>query len=321
MPASSATETAPPRPAPAGAPAAARSQSFLALLASGAPLSILFGGGSFVATRVALGAYDPVAIVALRFLLGAALVYGVLAVRRLPLLPERADRARCALLGLILGGHLLIQAFAMLFTSATNSGWIVGFSPVAIALGAQLFLRERLRSVGWAGVAIASGGVFVVTLAKSPDFARAGVGDLLVFSSTITWAAYTLLSSRPVARSGALRVTAFAMAVAALVATGFALARPEAGGLLEAGALRGRSFLAVLYLGLLCSGVSFTIWLRAVERFGAAQTGVLIYFQPFVTAVVATLYYADEPLTVHALAGGPLVLLGVALVRRGRARS
>jgi drug/metabolite transporter (DMT)-like permease len=295
---------------------ARRSSSLRELFSSGAPLSIVFGGTSFIATRIALRCFDPLTIVAARFVLGAALLFLVLRVRGEKLFPERADRPRCALLGLVIAAHLLIQAFAMQHTSAIHSGWIVGFSPVAIALGAQLFLRERLRAIGWLGAACASAGVFVVTLAKTPDFSRAGTGDLLMLSSCLSWAAYTLLGSRPVATSGSLRVNAFSMSVAAAVAGLALLASAPAGGLVAGDGDLRDGLLAVLFLGCICNGVSFAIWARVVERFGAAQTGALLYFQPFVT-LIAALLVLHEPLGAPALLGGPLVLFGVALVRRG----
>lgn len=300
-------------PPPPTAASARRPSTWREVAASGAPLAIVFGGTSFIATRIALAGFDPFSIVAARFVLGAALLFLVLRLRGEPLLPERADRPRCALLGLVIAVHLLIQAFAMQHTTAIHSGWIVGFSPVTIALGAQLFLGERLRAIGWLGAACASAGVFVVTLAKTPDFARAGFGDLLMLSSCLSWSAYTLLATRPVARSGSLRVNALSMSFAALVAGPalllFAPARGPGGA---------ESLLAVLFLGCVCSGVSFAIWARAVERFGAAETGALLYFQPFVT-LAAALVVLDEPLGSTVLLGGPLVLLGVALVRRGAA--
>jgi drug/metabolite transporter (DMT)-like permease len=277
-------------------------------------LPILFWGVSFVATRVALRAFHPFGLVATRFLCGALLVYGFLWARKQTLWPARRDWPVCFVLGLILGAHLLIQGFALLSTSAIHSGWIVGFSPVVIALGAQIFLGERLRALGWAGAALATLGVWLVAFATAPDWKHPGAGDLLVLSSTVTWAAYSLLSTGPVSRNGAVRVTAFALGVGALVCTlaalgtGFVIRPPTAH---EIGAL--------LFLGVLCSGVAFALWFRAIEIHGAAKIGALIYFQPFVT-LVAGAALLDETVTPYALAGGPLVVLGVWFVNRWSSR-
>lgn len=281
------------------------------LIASGAPLSILFWGASFVATRIALEALHPMGLVAVRFAAGTALLVAILRWKKLAILPRRGDLTRCTLLGFVLGAHILIQGYGLRATTAINSGWIVGFSPVTIALGAQIFLRERLRATGWLGVLLASGGVFTVMLAHPLDLSRASLGDLLILSSCLTWTAYTLLSKGPVARNGALRVTAFAMGVGASIAsiaalfTGFSV-----------GPLTVRVVVALAFLGLLCSGVAFSLWLRAIDRFDAARVGAMLYFQPFVT-LAASVIVLSEPVTWHAIVGGALVLLGVWWVSRG----
>lgn len=277
-------------------------------------LPILFWGTSFVATRIALAAFHPFGLVAARFVLGALLVYGFLAARGETLWPARRDLGACIFLGVVLGAHLLIQGFALLSTTAINSGWIVGFSPVVIALGAQLFLRQPLAARGWLGVALATLGLWIVAFAAAPDWLHPGSGDLLVLSSTITWATYSLVSIGPVARNGAVRVTAFAMAVGAIVctlaalSTGFALRAPSAS-----------EIASLLFLGVFCSGVAFSLWFRAIELRGPAAIGALIYFQPFVTLVAGALVL-HEAVTPYALIGGPLVMLGVWLVNRGNSR-
>jgi drug/metabolite transporter (DMT)-like permease len=137
----------------------------------------------------------------------------------------------------------------------------------------------------------------------------------LVLVSTLTWATYSLASIGAVARNGAVCVTAFAMTVGAVVCTlaalfsGFTLRAPS-----------GSEIATVLFLGVLCSGIAFSLWFRAIELFGPARIGALIYFQPFVTLVAGALVL-HEAVTPYALAGGPLVILGVRLVNRGSARS
>lgn len=286
---------------------------FRALLASGAWLSITFWAASFVATRAAIEAFHPYALVAARFALGSALLYLALLLRREPLLLERADRPRGLLLGLILGAHIAVQAFALFHTSAVHSGWIVGSCPVVIALGAQLFLGQRLGALAWGGIGVAACGVLLIALEHSSALADAGWGDLLVFGTTFSWAAYTLLSAAPVARSGALRTSAFAMGIASLVC---ALAA-----LVEGRALRGTPdaahWLELAFLGVCCSGLAFWLWSRAIGRFGMARLGSLIYFQPFLTAALACALGGERP-DWHTWVGGPLVVLGVWLLGRGR---
>ena len=273
-------------------------------------VSVVFWGQSFIATRVALEGLSPLAVVALRHGTGTLVLVGWLLLRRGPLLPAPGDRLISVGLGLLLGVHLLIQTSGLLFTSAINTGWIIAFIPVCIALGARLFFGQRLPWHAWAGAMVALAGVLGVCAAPHADFARARWGDLLQLISCLTWTAYTLLSARPVARSGALSVTAVAMGVAAAVN---AAALPFFGA--RSGPLTPSVAWAVLFLGVLCSGVAYACWNRALDRDGATRAGAMLYFEPFVTLITAATVL-NEPVTANALVGGPVVLLGVWLLGR-----
>ncbi|MBK7643407.1 MAG: DMT family transporter [Planctomycetes bacterium] len=287
--------------------------SLAGVLRSGAWLSILFWAASFVATRSAIEVFHPFALVAARFALGSALLYGLLLARRERPLLAREDLPRGLLLGAILGAHICVQAFALLRTSCVHSGWIVGACPVVIAVGAQLFLGQRIAPLSWLGIGVAACGVLAIALEHSSALGQAGFGDLLVFGTTFSWAAYTLLSAAPVARSGALRTSAFAMGVASLVCAGAAL--------LEGRALLGTpslgNWLELGFLGACCSALAFWLWNRAIARFGMARLGALLYFQPFVTAGLALALGEERP-GWNTWIGGPLVLSGVWLLGRGR---
>ena len=279
---------------------------------SGAALFAVFAwGASFVATRLALEAFTPFAIVALRLTLGTALLLAVARAGRLRAVPGREAAGVAVLLGLIVAAHLLIQAIGLGHTTAINAAWIIGFIPVVIALGARLFLGQRLPALAWTGVAIASIGVLLVTAQEPPDFAYARLGDLLQLGSCFTWAAYTLVAVRPLQRWGSLPMTAAPMAVAAAV-------------LWAAVAVDGRlvvappglaSVVAIAFLGVFCSGIAFLLWLRAVAAVGPARSGVYLYVEPFVTLALAWAVL-DEPVMVSAVAGGITVLIGVAMVHR-----
>jgi drug/metabolite transporter (DMT)-like permease len=279
---------------------------------SGAALfAVVAWGASFVATRIALEAFTPFALVALRLTLGVVLLLAVARWQRQRAVPGRGAAGVTVLLGLIVAAHLLIQAIGLGHTTAMNSAWIISFIPVVIALGARIFLGQRLPALAWAGVAIASLGVLLVTAQEPPDFANARLGDLLQLGSCFTWAAYTLVAVRPLQRWGSLPMTAAPMAVAAAVLW---LAAAADGRLLVAPPHLA-SMLSIVFLGVLCSGAAFLLWLRAVAAVGPARSGVYLYVEPFVTLALASAMLG-EPVLVNAVAGGLAVLVGVALVHR-----
>jgi drug/metabolite transporter (DMT)-like permease len=274
-------------------------------------VAVAVWGASFPATRLALESFHPLGLVAVRLAVGAILL--TLLVRGIGRSALRLgpDTARCLFLGVVLGVHLLIQAYGLQYTSAIRTGWIIAFIPALIALGAHLFLRQRLGPVGWIGIALAWGGVLLVTGPPEADFVRARLGDALQMLSGVTWTVYTLAATRPIARNGSLPVTAFTMVVAALVVGPPAV---WAGVLSEP--LTVRSFAALAFLAVMASGLAYALWLRALEEQGATRLGAMLYFEPFFTMATAAILL-HETVTPWVILGGAAVLLGVWLVGKG----
>jgi drug/metabolite transporter (DMT)-like permease len=279
---------------------------------AGALFATTIWGLTFVALPVALTGFAPLQIVWIRNVLGAALLFGVLKARGGPLLPQREDRPRCALLGVIFGAHLLVQTFAMQRTTADRAGWVIACIPAVVALGSRLFLGRRMRVLGWAGVATASCGVAVLMATKASALIDVGAGDWMVLSTCFSWAAYTLLSVGPMERNGALRVTAFAMIVSALPNLVAALALPAA-----ALAPDARSIAALVFLGVFASALATWAFNVAVVAIGPTRGASFQYLQPFVTSAGAFFYLHEVP-TRGVLLGGPIVLAGVWMIQRGR---
>jgi drug/metabolite transporter (DMT)-like permease len=291
-----------------GAPRAAqRWRSFAKAL-----LATVFWGLSFVAVRIALEGVRPFGLVSMRNVLGALILFGVLAARKEHLWPAREDRGRCTLMGLILGVHLLVQTTALQLTTAVRAGWIIAFVPAVVALFSTVFLGRRLRPLGWLGIGLATVGVMALTSVRPAELASAGWGDWMVLSTCFLWAGYTLLSFAPMQRSGALRTTAWSMAVSVVPNLCAALVD---GCLRESTSLR--SLAAVLFLGVGASAIAMWAFNSAVSEIGPERGAAFQYLQPFVTLAGSALLL-DEPMTRTMLVSGPVVLLGVWLIQRSK---
>ena len=90
------------------------------------------------------------------------------------------------------------------------------------------------------------------------------------------------------------------------------LAGPGVG---ELGQLRGNGWLAMGFLGVVCSGLAYIFWYDALQVIPAAELGAFLYVEPLVAVGVAAVLLG-ETMTVLALACGAVILLGVWLVNR-----
>lgn len=275
-------------------------------------LAVTLWGLSFVATRIALGWLTPIGLVCSRLVIGwcAMAAFARMGGCRSRLCRE--DALRCALLGLILAVHLLIQNIGLLKTTATNTGWIIGFIPATIAVGARLFLREKLPVLAWIGIAIGACGVGMVSLSGGFSLSDAKIGDALQLASCVTWTAYTLLAVGAISRSGARKVTQRSFSVAAIVVAMFCAFLPVVAGEMSVPAL-----CSVVFLGVLSSGIAYIAWFAAVREIGSSATGAYLYLEPFVTMAAATTVIR-EPVAGLGVAGGMTVIAGVWLVARSK---
>ena len=69
-------------------------------------------------------------------------------------------------------------------------------------------------------------------------------------------------------------------------------------------------WVAIAFLGVLCSGLAYIYWYDALKALPVAQVSSLLYVEPLVTMFVAAALIG-EPITLAALLGGAVILLGV----------
>jgi drug/metabolite transporter (DMT)-like permease len=81
-----------------------------------------------------------------------------------------------------------------------------------------------------------------------------------------------------------------------------------------------RGWLALGFLGIVCSGFAYIFWYDALEILPASQVGVFLYLEPLVGVLVAAAVL-DEQLGWASVAGGGIILLGVWLVNRAAVKA
>ncbi|MEO6278701.1 DMT family transporter [Roseateles sp.] len=271
----------------------------LALLAAA-----LFGLSTPLVQRAGAGC-GPWATAALLYA-GAALMG---ALSRRPVEREarvvRGDLPRLlamALFGAALGPAAL--AWGLQRSSATGASLLLTLEALFTALLAAVLYREQLdRRVRAAlGLLLAGGAVLVLDQGWGGGGQLAGL--LAVLAATLAWGVDNTLS-RGVAERDPSQVVAvkasLGVALTVLVAWLAGEGPPTAA-----------SALALFAIGALGYGLSLRFYLLAQRAFGAARTGSVFAFAPFIGAVAALALGDRSPGWPMLVAGG-LMLAGVAL--------
>jgi drug/metabolite transporter (DMT)-like permease len=284
---------------------------------AGALLAVAIWGVSFVATKAVVQEISPIAVIFARSVLGAVLLAVILRARGESTLPPRASLGPLALMAFVgVAFHGLLQAYALTLTTAVNTGWLIALVPIWSALLAAALGRERFGPGKLAGLVVGFAGTLLVVTRGRLDAGIVALpatrGDLLVLASTVNWAVYSLLGLGTIRKLGPTRATAGAMLLGALMLLPVFLASGGAG---ELAHLSRGGLAALLFLGLATSGLGYLFWYRALERVETSRVAALLYVEPLFTLAAAVVVIA-EPVGLVTVAGGALVVAGVALVQR-----
>lgn len=273
-------------------------------------LTAVFWGGTFVAGRLLAGQMGPFAAAFLRFALATACLL-VLARSREGGLP-RLDRR--GLPGVLLLGATGVFAYNALFftglatVTAGRAAVIVAANPIVIALGAALFFGERLTRRKAAGIILSvAGAVWVIGRGHPLALLAQGLapGDAAILGCVGSWAAYSLLGKKVMARISPLAAVAWSSLAGALMLLPAALAEGLAPLSYPASA-----WVALAYLGVFGTVLGFTWFYEGIRAVGPSRAGVFINLVP-VSAVAIAWLLLGEPADPSLLLGGGLVLAGV----------
>jgi len=270
---------------------------------------VAFASNSLL-TRSALGtgAIDAASFTAIRLLAGAAMLVAIVRIR---------DGGWTALRGGGALGPAILFAYAVPFSLAyvrigAAVGALVLFGVVQLTMvGYGLATGERPSLRTWAGLALATGGLVLLTAPAAtriehPD----GVGVALMAIAGAAWAVYTLAgrsSVEPVAGNARNFLWSSPPAVLVVLATPGHITATT------------RGVLLALVSGGVTSGLGYVLWYRALPRLSVTQAAIAQVGVPIIAAAggVALL---REPLTVRLVLAGAAVLGGIGLLVSRRLR-
>jgi drug/metabolite transporter (DMT)-like permease len=231
------------------------------------------------------------------------------------ILPSCTPRelAASALLGLLnpfLYYLLLLQAYARLLAQTAlvlNYTW-----PLFMALLAVPILRRRLRRRSLAALLASFAGVLIIVTRGQPGGIRLTdtAGTILAVGSAVCWALYWLLNMRD------RRAVIDKLCLNFLFGTVYAwLAAAVSRQILLPSAL---GLAGAAWLGVFEMGLTFLLWLRALEATRSpAMLGNIAYLVPFV-ALIPLRFILGERLLASTFWGAGLIVAGILLQGLGR---
>lgn len=276
--------------------------------------AVIFWGASFIATKFLLNYISPETIISMRLILAVALLFIIAVYTKRSFTIKIKSHLYIFLLAAIGVFHLWIQVTGMKFTTAANTGWIIGTAPVFISILGYIFFKEKLNFFNAIGILVAFFGLLLLVGRGNPlkvNFFE-HKGDLLVLASAFTWGIYSIVNKKISLEYSPLMTILYLFVMMAVIIIPFNLNATIIESILSLPTL---GWISILFLGLLCSGVSYVIWAYALRELEAKKVGAYLYFEPLVTVAVAWILLNEE-VTILMLISGIIITSGVILVNK-----
>lgn len=229
---------------------------------------------------------------------------------------------KIALMGVVFVGHFYGWFYAIYMTKVANATITFATNPVFIAIGAYIFLKEKLDKYIWFSIIM---GVIGVTILGSEDFSISSkyfYGDLLSLFAGIIFAIYFLIG-KSLRSNNSLKldnvilmylVYFFGALVASLV---IIFTKTP---ILD---ITTRSFLFLVLLTIFPTILGHALLIYVLKEMKASIVSATTFFEP-VVAGVAAYFLFSETLTPKTIIGYILIVVGLlvlAFTREGNSKS
>jgi len=270
-------------------------------------------GSSYLFIKIGVDhGLPPFPLFALRLGIGFLLLASVVVYARQPLPCEPR-----------MYGHLLVMAIvniAIPFALITFAEQTVDSSlaavlnsavPLFVIVIASIFLTGETITVNRvAGLLIGFVGVAILVGFDITDLGSANtIGEIALIGATVSYALGAVYSRAHIHGLRPMIPAVFQVGFALVIVTvlAFVFERPLAVSFVP------ESILAVVWLGLLGSGLAYLVFFRILGRWGATRTSLVAYLLPVYGIALGALVL-HEPIAATTLLGTGLVIGGIALV-------
>jgi drug/metabolite transporter (DMT)-like permease len=261
-------------------------------------------GSTFVVVKDAVERMPVMDFLAWRFTIAALVMFAAQprSVARL----DTQGRRRGVVLGLALGAGYVAQTFGLQHTPASVSGFITGLFVVFTPLCSAVLLHKRIGRVTWLGVALATGGLALLSLHGVAIGRGAGITLLCAIAFGLHIVGLGEWSSSYDAAGLAVVQLSTVAVVSVIAAAPDSLAPPP----------DAKAWGAVLLTAIAATAVAFFVQTWAQAHLDPTRAAVVMTMEPVFAGLFGVTFGGDS-LSVRVVTGALLVLAAMYTVELG----
>ena len=272
-------------------------------------VSSLIWGTVFVSIGFGLDYLNPYVLVFMRFLVGSipVLVAVALFENRLGILRELRNRSNWYL-GFIYAFGFVIQYLGQNMTNASDAALLSNLSPIIAPVGAFLYLKDRLTTGQKIALPLGLFGLVLVAGPKLSLGASDFIGDMLLFATSVTIAAFIILSKK-------MNFGSLGSSFALIIIITVYLAPVGLLGGLSLSSLAHVSVVgwaAIIWTAIPCTVITIAMYLRGLSAISVSESAILLLIQ-VITGLILAALILGEGLSAFGIVGACLLSIAVLL--------
>ncbi len=278
-------------------------QGFLSILS----LTLLWGF-NYLAVKISNRGAAPVFICFLRSVIasGLGIIYCLVIGRQLF---HRDIRLLHGLVvGCLFGAEFACIYLGLLYTNASRAAIFIYLSPFIVALGAHLFLRERLTPLKTLSLICAFAGIYLVFRGKPTTYSPAMFfGDILQIAAAFLWAATTVYIKKFLAgRVEPIHTFLYQLVFSIPILLAVAL-------LIEPVWIKEITapvVISLFYQSVIVAFASYLVWFWLIHTYPVASLSVFTFLAP-VFGVASGVIFLGEEVTLGLVLGLLFICAGI----------
>lgn len=261
-------------------------------------------GSQYVISKIALRTVPPVTLLALRYLVSVPALFIVLRLRHALTPIKKGDWPILFAIGFTgYFASFCLQMLGINRLTGSVSSLLGAMNPIFIPILAAFFLHERITPAKIACVALSMAGVVVIV---GVDGTVDASGALLMLASVFLWSTASIIIRRVSGRYDPMQIALIAILCALPFTGGWSLIELQSAPC----SFTLESVLAVLYMGVLGTAVTHSLWNYSLRVMDASFCSMFYPMQPLVSSILGVLFL-HEAVTPSFVIGALMICCGI----------